>query len=240
MQYDVSNDSVSSSDGATVSWLDRIQNADRILPLGKFPKLEIYLRGSTVNYQAMSIASTRPDAILRSYRKMIPSISGCGTISEGMTSEAIQTFNECRLRKGKKSYENFKKFIDAVNDEFLGLLANATGEELNSRDVVLLRHYHNMLSGGNEQAVLAYLEKVKGQLSTDEKLTLVQMWGGQFLDNYEDSRNDAGGWAEGVRTMDDLLGAARNNNYARYYGDDWTRGADGTAESLSAANCGYL
>ncbi|OFZ13293.1 MAG: hypothetical protein A2X86_16215 [Bdellovibrionales bacterium GWA2_49_15] len=235
LRYDLNNESVRTNQGSTVSWLDRIQNADRILPLGRFPKLELYLRGSTANYQAMSLTSTRPDAILRSYRKMIPSISGCGALTENMTPEAIQNLNDCRLKKGKESYEKFKKIFDAANDQFLGLMANATGEELNSRDLVLMRHYHNMLNGGSEQSVLTYLNNVKAQLTTDEKLTLVQMWGGQFVDNYEDARNDAGGQARGVRTMDDLLGAARNNNYARYFGDDWTRGSTGSPEAMSAA-----
>ncbi|MBI2519182.1 MAG: hypothetical protein HYV97_02145 [Bdellovibrio sp.] len=235
LHYDLNNESVQSNQGSTVSWWDRIQNADRILPLGKFPKLEIYLRGSTANFQAMSLSSTRPDAILRSYRSMVPSVSGCDTLTGTMSPEAIQKINECRLRNGKESYEEFKKLFDSASDEFVGLMANATGEELNSRDIVLMRHYHNMLNAGNQESVLSYLNNVKGSLSTDEKLTLVQMWGGQFLDNYEDVRNDAGGQAEGIRSMDDLLNTARNNNYARYYGDDWTRGSTGSSEALSAA-----
>lgn len=226
---------------AEVSFFDNITKRDRLLPLKNFPKIELFFRGSTNNSHVLGITNQRPNSILNAYRRMIPKadIKSCGQAPMSTTPE-YASYKDCAQKAGEKTMKNFDRYIGKVSDKFIYNYANSFGTAFSDRDVSLLRHFHHMLamtpSDGqtHEDMALDYLRSLKNKLTTDEKLTIAQMWGAQFLDQYDSSRAAAGGQAKGVVTLDQMLRATQYNNSINYFGENPFRNANSLTGGSSA------
>lgn len=191
--------------------------------IAKMPRLELFVRAASTNSQTLSRSNIRPKAILQAYRDILPVSSySCGSYYITMTEEQKQKHHQCLYKRGKQLQGKFDEAIVKTEGKILSFYTLASGVNLNERDVLILYHFHRSLRAGGENPqqieanMLGYLRSIKNQLTTDEKLTLAQMWGAQFSDDYDYSRDDKGPSANGGVRLGELLQSAQHNNYVGY------------------------
>lgn len=242
MEFEViqSNDENTELKGE-ISFLDNLLNRKRVLPLKKFPKIDLFFRASTANSHLLGITTQRPNAILSTYRRLVPRLSlyTCGRAPSPSNTAEFSKYKSCSEEQSKKSIDRFNNYMNNVSDQYLYHFANAYSNILNDRDIVILRHFHNIINSTPKEGqtmegvALDYLRSLRTKLTTDEKLTLAQMWGAQFVDAYDHSRSDELARAKGVVTLDQLLNGAKYNNSINYYGDNPYRNSYSSNYSLA-------
>ena len=176
----------------------------------RLPRLKFNVRVAMGDAMSSQDVSVRASNILTNYQNAVSTATGCG-VPQGMsTQQALanpSTLGNCLVQNEQSAYRSVNQYIAHPAGSPLG---SAWLSKLNATDRNLLQAYVEILNSSNPMATLG---TYRGKLSTEDKLTLVQTFGGQFLADYNSQRaNGVGSAGQGAVSANAIFAAAQYNS----------------------------
>jgi hypothetical protein len=136
----------------------------------------------------------------------------CGKLAANPTQAQMQSYTTCVQTKGLAALKQFQKQFGSQTTQQI-LAANAQQfPSITAGQISVLKIYNTLIASSDANWAGNYLAGLKKTLSTDQKLLLGQLLM-SFANNptYDNARNNAGAWAKGVVSGNQILSAEEQN-----------------------------